>query len=290
MPPEPPLVDGQSEDSFPARLHVIFARSEDTAVVFRRGPSKQVATFLWDRRKDAFKLGQWLKGRIYERRADLSPDGRHMIYFAMNGKWRSETRGAWTAVSRTPYLKALDLYAKGDCWEGGGLFLSQGRYWLNDRHFARQSVLRETSGLVRDVTYRPEMNYGAECTGIYYPRLIRDGWTLTEHSERGRWNSQTVLEKELPGDWVLRKIAHEQVDAPPGKGCYWDEHEVMNRSSGVLLKCPDWEWADWDRRTLVWAEHGQLFRGQLARKKQIESPKLLHDFNAYRFEPIEAPY
>jgi hypothetical protein len=64
----------------------------------------------------------------------------------------------------------------------------------------------------------------------------------------------------------------------------------MNRSSGVLLKCPDWEWADWDRRTLVWAEHGQLFRGQLARKKQIESPKLLYDFNAYRFEPVEAPY
>lgn len=290
MPPEPPAEGGQSEDSFPARLHVIFARSGDTAVIFRRGPSKQVATFLWNRGKDTFKIGQWLKGRIYERRADLSPDGRHMIYFAMNGRWRSATRGSWTAVSRTPYLKALDLYAKGDCWEGGGLFLSEGRYWLNDRHFARQSVLRETSGLVRDKDYRPELNYGAECTGVYYPRLIRDGWTLIEHSERGRWKSQTILEKELPGDWVLRKIAHEQVDAPPGKGCYWDEHEVVNRSSGAVLKCPDWEWADWDRRALVWAEHGRLFRARLARKKEIVSPKLLHDFNAYSFEPIEAPY
>jgi len=207
MPPEPPAEGGQSEDSFPARLHVIFARSGDTAVIFRRGPSKQVATFLWNRGKDTFKLGQWLKGRIYERRADLSPDGRHMIYFAMNGRWRSATRGSWTAVSRTPYLKALDLYAKGDCWEGGGLFLSEGRYWLNDRHFARQSALRETSGLVRDKDYRPELNYGAECTGVYYPRLIRDDWTLIEHSERGRWKSQTILEKELQFVWVLVFIA-----------------------------------------------------------------------------------
>ena len=290
MPPEPAAKDGLPEDRFPARLHVIFARSGDSAVVFRRGPSKQVATFLWDRRKDAFKLGQWLKGRIYERRSDLSPDGRHMIYFAMNGKWRSATRGSWTAVSRTPYLKALDLFAKGDCWEGGGLFLSEGRYWLNDRHFLRQSVLRETSGLVRDQAYRPETNYGAECTGVYYPRLIRDGWTLVEQAERGRWNSQTVLEKELAGDWVLRKIAHEQVDAPPGKGCYWDEHEVINRSSGVTLRCPDWEWADWDRRRLVWAEQGRLFCARLARKKELESPKLLHDFNGYSFEAVEAPY
>jgi cytochrome bd-type quinol oxidase subunit 2 len=30
-------------------------------------------------------VGQWLKGRIYERRSDLSPDGKHLIYFAMNG-------------------------------------------------------------------------------------------------------------------------------------------------------------------------------------------------------------
>lgn len=56
---------------FAPRLHVLLARSADTAVVFRRGPSKRVATFSWDRATDEVKLGQWLKGRIYERRADL---------------------------------------------------------------------------------------------------------------------------------------------------------------------------------------------------------------------------
>jgi hypothetical protein len=69
-------------------------------VVLRRGPANSVCSILWDRKKDKFETGQWLRARIYERRADLSPDGRHLIYFAMNGKWTSETRGSWTAISR----------------------------------------------------------------------------------------------------------------------------------------------------------------------------------------------
>ena len=92
---------------FPARLHVLLARDAPAAVVIRRGPARMVATFLWDRDTDTFTLGQWLVGRIYERRADLSPDGRHMIYFARDAGWHSETGGSWTAVSRsTPSLSA----------------------------------------------------------------------------------------------------------------------------------------------------------------------------------------
>ena len=61
---------------FPARVHPILARKANTAVIIRRGPSKSVCTMLWDRTRDEFKLGQWLRGRIYERRCDLSPDGK----------------------------------------------------------------------------------------------------------------------------------------------------------------------------------------------------------------------
>ena len=71
---------------------------------------------------DATEVGQWLRGRLYELRADLSPDGKYLIYFAMNGHWGSRAKGAWTAISRAPYLTAIALFAKGDCWNGGGLF------------------------------------------------------------------------------------------------------------------------------------------------------------------------
>ena len=117
---------------FPARLHVLLSSGASTAVVIRRGPWSSVWTVLWDRASDEFTLGQWMSGRIYERRSDLSPDGKHLIYFAMNGQRDSETKGAWTAISRAPYLKAITLLAKGDCWHGGGLFTGDRSCWLND--------------------------------------------------------------------------------------------------------------------------------------------------------------
>jgi hypothetical protein len=55
------------------RLYCILARETPLAVVFRRGPSKQVLLVLWHTDTDQFHEGQWLKGRIYERRCDLSP-------------------------------------------------------------------------------------------------------------------------------------------------------------------------------------------------------------------------
>ncbi len=72
----------QIPEPVPARLHVILAREAPKAVVFRRGPSGCVCTLGWDLETDTFTMGQWLRGRIYEYRSDLSPDGERMIYFA----------------------------------------------------------------------------------------------------------------------------------------------------------------------------------------------------------------
>ena len=130
---------------FPARLHVLLARNDAAAVVIRRGPSRHTAVIGRDRATDRFTPGQWLHGRIYERRCDLSPDGRHLIYFAMNGRGQSPARGSWTAISRAPWIKALSLFPKGDCWHGGGLFLSSREYWLNDG--CGHAVLGNGSGL-----------------------------------------------------------------------------------------------------------------------------------------------
>ena len=280
----------QMEEKFPARLHAVFAANKPTAVVFRRGPSNQVCTLLWNRKDDTFTLGQWLKGRIYERRADLSPDGKYMIYFAMNGKWDSETKGSWTAVSKAPWLKALVLYGKGDCWEGGGLFLSKNTYWLNDRYFISKKTLLQSSEVNRDDSYIPEGRFGAEDTGVYYHRLIRDGWTLTDHLEKAKWNSATLFEKKLAKGWLLRKIAHEQVGSPPGKGCYWDEHELINEKTCDQIAYSDWEWAELDQRCIVFASKGCIYRARIKAETGIGEPKLLYDFNPLEFEGIEAPY
>ncbi len=50
-------------------LHAILAREAPVAVLFRRGPSDFVQLLKWNLSDDTFEHGQWLNGRIYERRA-----------------------------------------------------------------------------------------------------------------------------------------------------------------------------------------------------------------------------
>jgi len=273
--------------NFPSRVHVLLASEAPVGVVIRRGPSRQVCTVLWDRKRDEFRVGQWLKGRIYERRSDLSPDGKHLIYFAMNGRWHSEAKGSWTAISRAPYLKALALFPKGDCWNGGGLFTGNKSYWLNDG--CGHSVLRNTHEVRRNLTFQPAYNFGGECPGVYYPRLLRDGWTRVEHRNVAIRQELGIFEKPVFRGWVLRKMAHAEAGAPQGKGCYWDEHELWNTQSGTRISCSDWEWADVDGKRLVWATKGKLCTGRLS-SAGIVSEAELFDFNDMTFEQLEAPY
>lgn len=272
---------------FPARLHVLLAREARIGLVIRRGPSRQVCTLLWDRRTDSFTIGQWFKGRIYERRCDLSPDGKHFIYFAMDGKWSGLSKGSWSAISRAPYLKALAFFPKGDCWQGGGLFIDNARYWLNGADCHQKD--RDSTGLRHDQVYRPAGGRGGECLGVYYPRLLRDGWRLNDHLSAGSTDQCDIFEKPIGNGWLLRKYAHAQIGSPPGKGCYWDEHELVRTQSELCLKQPSWEWADLDGARLVWASSGQLWAGTVTDLGLVES-RLLHDFNGMVFERRAAPY
>ena len=271
--------------AFPARLHILLASNAPVGVVFRRGPVNAVCTVGWNRATDQFELGQWLRGRIYERRADLSPDGKHLIYFARGGSRHQETKGTWTAVSRAPWLHAITLYGKGDCWQGGGLFTSTNRYWLNGCHF----VVRQSSQLLEDDKYKPEGYFGAECPGVYYRRLLRDGWTLEMQVGPGHVGPCTVFVKAMPHGWILRKFAYADTDHPEGAGVYWDEHELEHPRRKALLSFQKWEWADRDGGDLVWAEKGILYRSAVSAKGPGAS-KLLHDFNPMQFEARPAPY
>ena len=273
--------------SFPARLHAILAREAPVGLVLRRGPANALCSLLWDRRSDRFELGQWVRARIYERRADISPDGRHWIYFARNSRWSSETRGSYTAVARVPWMKAIVLLGKGDCWQGGGLFTSDSRYWVNGGccHFP----IRDSSEVELDQKFSPTQSYGGECPGVYYLRLQREGWLLRDRLSAGVSGEFTVFEKFAPSHWILRKYAHSEVGPPPGRGCHWDEHELEHRESHRRIQLPKWEWADVDGETVVWAENGCLHRASLGGEGLAEV-RVLFDFNGMKFEACPAPY
>jgi len=108
----------------PCRLWVVMASEAPRAVILRRGPAPWYQVILWHTDTDEFEDGAWFKGRLYEERCDLSPDGELFLYFALKGShWRTSYKGTWTAVSRPPWLHALVLWPHGDTWGGGGRFL-----------------------------------------------------------------------------------------------------------------------------------------------------------------------
>lgn len=163
----------------PARLFIIFARKSPTAVIFRRGPSKWVQVIKWNTKTDVLEPGEWFNGRIYERRSDLSPDGSLLIYFAQKISARSkrdtEYTYAWTAISKPPFLTALALWPKGDCWHGGGLFKNNSVVLLNHKpEVAKPHKEHKPHRLL----VIPNKQAHGEDDPIFSQRLERDGWEL----------------------------------------------------------------------------------------------------------------
>ena len=267
---------------FPARLHVLLALQARVGVIIRRGPADRVATILWDRSNDTFTLGQWLKGRIYHYRSDLSFDGKYMIYFAINGKYHSESRGTWTAVSKAPYLKAIAFFPGGDTYGGGGLWTHEKSYWWNN--VSSHKVARDTNLVKRDDTFKPPRRFGEGDKDVYYYRLYRDGWEWISLDRSG-----DVFEKNVGLGWVLRKSVIGGAGTWQGRKWFCEEHQLVGREEGQLIDCPNWEWADLDVERLVWAEGGKLFAANIS-KDGLQDVKELCDFNDMKFEERIAPY
>lgn len=264
---------GRNDTRAFARLHVLLARDAHTGVVLRRGPTQKVCVIEWDRRADTFKLGQWYRGRIYYEKCDISPDGEHWLYFALNGKTHEETRGSYTVLARTPYLKALGLWPCGGTWGGGGLFSKQGEYWpFSDEPLV---VPPERPRASSDFLRSEGWYFGAN----QFSRMVRDGWSLVTRPKWGDEPSVYVLERPVFESWVLRCECHSRREA----------FELRYTPSGRVIKLPNWEWADLDRERLVWASNGCLWSARLDSSGLLD-PKLIGDFNDMVFHRTRAPY
>jgi hypothetical protein len=272
-------------NSFPPKLHVLLAREAGRAIVIRRGPSSQTSVFAWDRETNLFQIAHWFKGRIYERRSDISPDGKFWIYFAMNGKWQAETSGSWTTVARTPQLKAISLYAKGNCWNGGGLFLSNRTFWLNDG--LGHVPLFESDRVHRSHHYHPPFHYGRECPHVYYNRLQRDGWRPAQRETVSDTVTRVLFDKNVSENRILRKVCVEEIASPHSRGRFFDEHLLIH--GDAIIAHNDWEWAEVVADTILYCASGCLFQQRFQNEDVPDAPELLHDFNAYSFQKRISP-
>jgi len=282
-----------------ARLYVLIARYAPFAAVFRRGPSKSVLLSKWDLRNDTIEHGQWLKGHIYERRCDLSPDGELLIYFAASYK---PPLRSWTAISRLPYLTALTLWKKGDGWGGGGLFSKSGQILLN--HRPNEITLAEGFTLPKRFSvelFGDRPGWG-EDDPIWSMRLRRDGWKMVQLSDdvKPDWKAKVVWKLSMPTIWQkphplwserftlqMAILGMKERDGP----WYVIDYALLDRNGDVAAigRC---DWADWaPNGDLLFAQSGCIYRLSPKHRKfgLIESSRVIADFNELKFQPVQAP-
>jgi len=271
------------------RLFCLLARRANTGVIFRRGPSKWVQIIRWDTEQDTFMPGQWFHGRIYEKRCDLSPNGRLMIYFA--SKFNETTIAdkeytyAWTAISRPPYLTALALWPKGDCWHGGGLFTTNKRVWLN--HLPAQAI-PHPKHRPRGIEVTDNPNAAGEDDPVYLARLERDGWIFEQpyklkKEKYGFGTDQPRVYRRSSPDALRTLVMADFIEGHNRRS------EFTLRHNGGTTSLSNAEWADWDQRgRLVFMREGKLFAANVDAEGRLHEQELA-SFDEARFELQKAP-
>jgi hypothetical protein len=272
-------------------LFVILARDAPVGVIFRRGPTIWTQVIRWNTATDTFDAGQWFKGRIYERRCDLSPSGEKLIYFGAKHhlvhRVDSSYPDSWTAISKVPYLTALALWPNIGTYHGGGLFASENEIWLNSVHYRWSNPKRDLPAQPHPKHVPPpELQCTPACfTGgdqLFPLRLVRDGWRLMTpgdvHEDGSvtegrlvRWSKNQRFRLQL--DFDYQKAKHSLIDTmakPP-------ETDVLDGAN----------WADFDHDgRLVFARDGKLFRICLDRRSDIQ---LIADFYDRKPNRLIAP-
>jgi len=269
----------------PARIHVLLAGDSKLAIVLRRGPSRQTAAIGWDRKDDSFFVGQWFKGTVFNDLCDISPDGKHWIYFARKN-WKT-----LTCVAKVPYFTALDFYHKDDSYAGGGLFLNNRSYFLNDGGIERHTQRKKGSSMSVTTDCPPISKVPwRDFSSQYFLRLIRDGWQEKplEPSTAGKRHEVFFFAKRVNDYWnIVKRVHYERSNANKPAG--YEDHVLANRKTGEEFLFAGWEWADLDGSRLLWAEKGAIYAG-IVNKQGLGEARLLFDCNALRFASLAAPY
>ncbi len=310
--------------SHPARLHVLLAREASVGVILRRGPSRWVQMIHWDTERDIFTLGQWFKGRVYENKCDLSPDGKLFIYFVHKGNnWRlhPDYGYTWTAISKPPYFTALALWKEYGTWGGGGHFYDNktvGIYvpasYQHPDHPPRGIIVLDSGSKEYLNWERLKQVLQAHWELVQKGRDVRDDYkALLASLNEGTPDSQLdvvgdwyqLLDMEMEGkssnSWLV-KLNPPTIWRKPYPDYSLEKHYFgyrMNRGevnklfivknkTGEKVLLSDATWADFDQQgRLVLAKEGKLFAATLD-NGDLKLTELA-DFNGSKPDPQPAP-
>ena len=197
-------------------------------------------------------------GRVFSKRCDLSPSGRHLVYFAAKhenpaaaeARHEAGYSSTWTAVSRPPYFTAVALWQNGgSSYHGGGLFARDDVLELNQ--LARRAEAHRQHRPPRTLRVRDLVVPFGDAIAVL--RAQRDGFTLRE----ARLDAYDFPEQ---GVLVRRNAAH-ALTIEHHFGANTPDYRLLGDDGGAAgIVFDGVTWADFDRRNrLVFAREGCLF-------------------------------
>jgi hypothetical protein len=264
------------------RLVVYLAREAPLGVVLRRGPSDWVRLSLWHTDTDEFAHGQWMRGRVYERRADLSAEGSLFVYFARRASGPDQAgRDTWVAVSRPPFFTALALWFVGGTYHTGGYFPERETVWAGfGAGMPDQGVLPAWLRPAPNLPpYVDRTNNWPERT-VWLNRLLRDGWARVPDERPETWRRL-----DPSGRLWLEMTIRSEADFTAYGGPFVVEYALVPVAGDEIVPLGPATWADWDQTgRLVLARDGCLWNALPAGEST-----LIADFNDQTPDPTPSP-
>lgn len=264
-------------DKVPPRIYCIAATRAPVVAVFRRGPTDWSHIGRWDLAASRYEPGASLRGRVFPRRSDLSPDGRLLCYFAHKPGATWAHGDAYVALSKLPWLTALHAFGTCGTWTRGYHFTDDGG---DDTEHAELPIpygLRS----IPAIQFANERRRGWEESSDCPQRDPRDVWDERRNAR---------MRKRQPGGnrflcveslgWVGGAFGGGQaVDGL--RVHYWLE------TDGTLERLDHLQWADWDREghLLAATRDGRLQVRQLAQERQ----EIVFEEDLSMLEPTPAP-
>jgi len=256
------------------RIYCVPATAAPVVAVFRRGPTNWSHVGRWDLEKRRYEPGAWLRGRVFPRRSDLSPDGRWLCYFAHKPTARWDIGDAYVAVSKLPWLTALHAFPTCGTWTRGYYFTVD--FAASDLETVPQLPWRLRS--IPVTQFANERRRGWEESPESPPRDLSDAWDTRRNArmQKRQPGGDRVLCVESVGYSGGEFGVEQAVDGMHVR--YWLESADDVQPLGEL------QWADWDRdgRLLTATRTGRL---QIQQPGDGEAADILFDEDLSVLEP-----
>jgi hypothetical protein len=162
-------------------------------------------------------------------------------------------------VSKPPWLTALAIWPKGDCWSGGGTFADVRTLLLNDWGDVPHPKHSPEGHLTVKVHHLK-----GEDSPLFDERLLPDGWV---QENPGTWHGwkladppETWSRQQPGGSWrAVRRMRGFFRYRGVFNKTYDETFSLRSQDRTVEVPLPEVEWADWDQRgRLVLARRGQI--------------------------------